>query len=79
MPRSAMNGTEGNSMMNNDTAIDYTPAMDNQIRNLAALPSGTGANYLKCLIAHDGKYIAKSWHRNMPRNERGHITIRFAR
>lgn len=59
----------------------YHPGWDQRIRNIDALPPGTGARFLKCLIAlgDDGALIAKSWHRREPEPERGYMVFTFPR
>lgn len=45
--------------------IEYSPALD--IRNLDALPRGTGAGYLEVLTSHEpGVLIAVRWRRKAP-------------
>lgn len=36
------------------------------IRNIDALPRGTGARYLECITSRDGILIAKAWRVTVP-------------
>ena len=36
------------------------------IRNVAALPAGTGCKYLLCIRGEGGCFIAKQWKRTVP-------------
>lgn len=61
---------------------DFPPTMlyarDLPIVNIDALPKGTGARFLKCLISHDGaRLIAKTWHRKEPAYQTGHCVVQF--
>ena len=65
--------------------VPYNRDLD--IRNVEALPQGTGCKYLLCLFrAADGVeredhdvYIAKSWHRKLPNynGDQHYRTINF--
>lgn len=58
--------------------IGYTPQTD--IRNLEALPRGTGARYLEVLLSHEpGVLIAHSWRRKAPASmPAGHALVLFS-
>ncbi len=49
-----------------------------KIKNVATLPCGLNAPYLKCLVSHAGDYIATSWHRKIPKDQNGYVLISFA-
>ena len=58
--------------------IRYTPDLD--IRNLDALPRGTGAPFLLCMESHEpGVLIAHSWKRKTPAAiPAGYVLVAFA-
>lgn len=57
-------------------ALVYKPSMD--IRNLDALPRGTGAPYLLVLKSHEpGVYIAVGWKRRASQPPEGYELIAF--
>ena len=56
--------------------IDHHPRL--VVRNLNALPRGTGCRYLRCVVSHEpGVLIAKSWHRKEPAAKRGEEIVQF--
>ena len=57
--------------------VPYHSGWDSRVKNTDALPGGTGTRFLKCLIAHNGDLVAKSWHRREPAPEHGHMVFTF--
>ena len=59
------------------TRLKFTPKMD--IRNLDAMPRGTGAKFLVAIRSHEpGVFIAKRWARSKPMIYRkGEVSIAF--
>ena len=57
--------------------VDNEPALT--IRNLSALPAGTGCRYLLAIEGMSpGEYVAKRWLRKMPATtDRLEVIIRF--
>lgn len=54
--------------------VDYSPDLD--IRNMDALPRGTGAKYLVAIPGLGSELVAKRWAR-VPKVGKGEILIRF--
>lgn len=46
--------------------FNYRPELDARIKNLEALPHGTGCNVLECIVGQNGDLIAKQWRRGEP-------------
>jgi len=59
-----------------EASVKVVPfSRDLDIRNLDALPRGTGARYLECVLGPDDKIlIAKQWRRKLPDRASG-ITV----
>lgn len=57
--------------------IAYHPGLQGKIKNVESLAPGMGCNFLKCLVAHNGDWIAKSWHRREPQAENGYMVLTF--
>lgn len=57
----------------------YHTGWESKIRNIESLPAGTGARFLRCMIAHTGDLIATSWHRKEPKGEHGYMVFTFPR
>lgn len=55
--------------------INYSK--DLKIKNVAFLPSGTGAKFLEVIAGEDGEFVAKQWKRKIPTNHEGLIFIKF--
>jgi hypothetical protein len=49
-----------------ENIIHYSPEVESRLRNVAALPHGTGCNYLVCIAGENGELVAKQWKRKMP-------------
>lgn len=59
------------------TIIRYSRELN--IKNVDALPAGTGCRYLECITSHiPGEYVAKQWHRKMPTGAQVVIIFRDA-
>lgn len=58
-------------------SVTYNVNWDSRIKNLNALPSGTGGRFLKCLIGEGEDLIAASWHRREPKPQQGYMIFRF--
>ena len=57
--------------------VPYHKGWEPRIKNVDQLASGTGARFLRCLIAHNGDLIARSWHRREPEPELGYMIFTF--
>lgn len=60
-----------------DNIIRWSREYDSRVRNVESLSRGSGAKYLRCLVAHNGDYIAASWHRREPKQEQGYVIFSF--
>lgn len=59
--------------------VPYHSSWEPRIKNTSSLPTGTGAKFLKCLIADNGDLVAKSWHRREPASKYGYMLFSFKR
>jgi len=58
-------------------SVGYNCNYDHRIKNTESLPAGTGCKFLECMIAHNGDFIAHSWHRRSPEPRYGYMVFRF--
>lgn len=52
-------------------------AIERKMRNLENVrnPLGRTAQYLLCMVDHEGNYQAKSWHKVQPEEQEGYVII----